>query len=229
MSSLRQLYENFSRDELLQVNQENLHNLFHEHVSDWELNNRLVIERLVSKEEAKFMREMADKYAFPGEGYHGVYQPHNKKEHYLSYGFEAKDRIFDPELDPVFDVRRSILSLVRTYYNNPRIEIMLSQLAIRRTLLDTPDYQVDPPMSHPYHLDISPEDTEIRTHTGVLFLNDDFLGGNFMFQASDKTPFRAIAPSTGRFICFEAPGIYHGTSHIYNGERFVLIFWFTIR
>lgn len=63
-----------------------------------------------------------------------------------------------------------------------------------------------------------------RTHAGVLYLNDDYLGGETFFP--DHGP-HFIKPKKGKFSLFPAGWQYrHGVSTVV-GQRYTMPIWFT--
>jgi hypothetical protein len=73
--------------------------------------------------------------------------------------------------------------------------------------------------------DGSPNYVSWRTHSAVMYLNDDYLGGEFYFK---KELPKLIKPQKGLLVAFTA-GINHthGVQMIRAGTRYAMPMWFT--
>jgi predicted 2-oxoglutarate/Fe(II)-dependent dioxygenase YbiX len=60
-----------------------------------------------------------------------------------------------------------------------------------------------------------------RHYSCILYLNDDFTGGETFFESGYKTK-----PTTGSLVVFPA-GMKHGVKEVTSGTRFTLAMWFT--
>jgi len=68
-----------------------------------------------------------------------------------------------------------------------------------------------------------PNDTPFRTHSSIIFLNDDFEGGQFYFQK-----FGDIIPQKGTLIIFPSDIKYaHGVRKVYKHNRYTIASWYT--
>ena len=56
---------------------------------------------------------------------------------------------------------------------------------------------------------------------GILYLNDDFQGGQTFFEASG----RAIEPRTGRLLVFPGAALRHGVHPVTAGDRYTASMW----
>lgn len=68
-----------------------------------------------------------------------------------------------------------------------------------------------------------------RDYSAILYLNDDFDGGEFFFVEDWKRRVRSIIqPRCGRMVAFSAGGEnLHGVRGIRNGKRCAVALWFT--
>ena len=70
------------------------------------------------------------------------------------------------------------------------------------------------------------EDTDGRNRTSLynsmLYLNDDFRGGEFITEQGVK-----IEPRVGTLTFFNGNDIRHGVAPFYGNDRFTIIFWWS--
>ena len=63
-----------------------------------------------------------------------------------------------------------------------------------------------------------------RSHSAVLYLNQDYEGGETVFRDQNVN----IFPETGKLLMFPAGYDFsHGVNQIENGDRYTLAMWFT--
>lgn len=72
------------------------------------------------------------------------------------------------------------------------------------------------------HSDNKKDYNNMLTHSGILYLNENFLGGEINFPEYDMQ----YAPKTGDLVMFES-GIEHSVSTITSGKRYTLSMWHT--
>jgi len=70
---------------------------------------------------------------------------------------------------------------------------------------------------HDYHIDISSSKT---IFSSIIYLNDNFLGGETVFE--DFT----ITPKQGRLLFFDGINNYHGVKEVISDIRYVVAAWF---
>lgn len=79
--------------------------------------------------------------------------------------------------------------------------------------------------AHPAHFDERAGDYGM--FTTVLYLNDDFDGGNtFINLDSGRIE---IEPKAGRLVAYNGHKLEHGVTDISNGVRYTLPIWYTVR
>ena len=68
-----------------------------------------------------------------------------------------------------------------------------------------------------------PNNTSFRTHSSIIFLNDDFGGGQFYFKK-----FGNVIPKPGTLIIFPSDIKYaHGVRKVYKHNRYTIASWYT--
>jgi predicted 2-oxoglutarate/Fe(II)-dependent dioxygenase YbiX len=66
--------------------------------------------------------------------------------------------------------------------------------------------------------------TPWRTHSAIVYLNDDFIGGELVFTKLDE----AILPRQGMLVAFPAgPKFEHGVGVVRRGDRYTMPSWYT--
>ncbi|RUS82121.1 hypothetical protein EGW08_010133, partial [Elysia chlorotica] len=68
--------------------------------------------------------------------------------------------------------------------------------------------------------------TYIFLLSAILYLNDDFEGGEFFFAHANQTEQVSVRPKCGRLVAFNA-GHFHGVKAVKRGQRCALALWFT--
>ncbi|KAK3755635.1 hypothetical protein RRG08_014602, partial [Elysia crispata] len=92
-------------------------------------------------------------------------------------------------------------------------------------------------LSHPVHADncnLMPDGSCLkeypsffnRDYSAILYLNDDFEGGEFFFAHANKSEQVSVRPKCGRLVAFNA-GHFHGVKAVKKGQRCALALWFT--
>lgn len=68
-----------------------------------------------------------------------------------------------------------------------------------------------------------PNFTPHRTHSSILFLNDNYSGGNFYFEKYGE-----VKPESGKLLVFPADIDYaHGVTKVLKGKRYTIASWYT--
>ena len=65
--------------------------------------------------------------------------------------------------------------------------------------------------------------------SSVLYLNEDYVGGNFIFADPDKSIKAELSPKPGRLVAFHN-GVHnlHGVKAVTSGRRCALAMWYTM-
>jgi hypothetical protein len=85
------------------------------------------------------------------------------------------------------------------------------------------------PHSDNSDFDGNPTSFEINKYVGILYLNDNYEGGNLYFTSHEdiNTPVLEISPAAGSYVVFPG-GVenIHGVSEILSGTRYTMVsFW----
>ncbi|KAM4033529.1 prolyl 3-hydroxylase 3 [Anomaloglossus baeobatrachus] len=129
--------------------------------------------------------------------------------------------------------------LTQSYFEAKTLHFSYSQLVCRSAIEGGQEGRSD--LSHPVHADnciLDPEEKECwreppayihRDYSGMLYLNDDFLGGDLFFTELDGTTLRAeVRPRCGRLVLFSSGGENaHGVHAVTQGRRCAIALWFT--
>ncbi|XP_073409063.1 prolyl 3-hydroxylase 3 [Dendrobates tinctorius] len=129
--------------------------------------------------------------------------------------------------------------LTQSYFETGTLHFSYSQLVCRSAILGEQEGRSD--LSHPVHADnciLDPEEKECwreppayihRDYSGMLYLNDDFLGGDLLFTEMDGTTVAAeVRPRCGRLVLFSSGGENaHGVRAVTQGRRCAIALWFT--
>ncbi|XP_060578759.1 prolyl 3-hydroxylase 1-like isoform X3 [Ruditapes philippinarum] len=184
-----------------------------------------------------------------GDGYHDnrstskFVSPYTQSESFEGLNISkslqlVKERTVLPETLHLFlDASEHSRLLVEKYLNLTRPLYFDYTHLVCRTAVDgdTDDREAD--LSHPVHFDngmIQPDGSCIpdafayvqRNYSGVLYLNDNFEGGQFFFAHKNKSEQISVKPQCGRFVAFNA-GDYHGVKAVVKGQRCAIAMWFT--
>jgi hypothetical protein len=114
-------------------------------------------------------------------------------------------------------------NLVKAHFGLPFLWLDYGHLVFREPVEGAASEADD--FSHPWHFDNQSD--KHRTHTAILYLNDDFEGGLTRFKETDFGPFREIQPEPGKLAAFDVDKNSHGVSKLRSGKRYVLNMWFS--
>lgn len=132
-----------------------------------------------------------------------------KIEQGYNYTFKAVVSIFDRK--PVDEFTRTQVSKILRYMPN---DVIPQRAHIEHRTQE-----------HPAHFD--DKAGAWGMFTTVLYLNDDFDGGNTFINLD--TGRVEIEPKTGRLVAYNGHKLEHGVTDISNGVRYTLPIWYTIR
>ncbi|XP_043917827.1 prolyl 3-hydroxylase 1 [Protopterus annectens] len=208
---------------------------------------RVVLDDVISDEECRELLRLANAASSTGDGYRGSHSPHtpNEKFHgvtvYKALKLGQEGKVPQKSAWSYYNVTEKARKLVESYFRleNP-LYFSYSHLVCRVAVEDKQESRSD--LSHPVHVDNcilnsealdckkeSPAYTE-RDFSAILYLNDDFEGGNFIFTELDaKTVTANVRPQCGRLVGFssgrENP---HGVEAVTQGQRCAVALWFTL-
>ncbi|KAJ3639489.1 hypothetical protein Zmor_002848 [Zophobas morio] len=208
--------------------------------------NRFVSEGLASTEECKTLVNIAKMFAITGDGYEGKRSPHTVMEKFSGFTLNrATLLVYVGLLDPKYlklylDLtERAKLRIQEFFQVKKKLYFSYTHLVRRSPLPDSPTNRTD--LSHPIHADncivlddnyckkSSPAYTW-RDYSAIIFLNDDFEGGEFIFSAdlNAEEVQGVVKPKCGRMVAFSS-GFenLHGVRAVTKGSRYGIGVWFT--
>lgn len=104
-------------------------------------------------------------------------------------------------------------------HENTSVDIETLQLVRWR-----PGDKLDPPHADAEHLDGSPHPYSNRHYSALIYLNNDFMGGEIFFPNQNFTP--VIAP--GMLVNFTGTLKHlHGVTEVTSGLRYTMVMFFT--
>ncbi|MEJ1283299.1 hypothetical protein NN561_014268 [Cricetulus griseus] len=156
-----------------------------------------------------------------------------------SFGYEGRVPLKSARL--FYDISEKARKIVESYFMlNSTLYFSYTHMVCRTALSGQQDRRND--LSHPIHADnclLDPEANEcwkeppaytFRDYSALLYMNDDFEGGEFIFTEIDaKTVTASIKPKCGRMISFSSGGENpHGVKAVTRGQRCAVALWFTL-
>ncbi|ELW50905.1 Prolyl 3-hydroxylase 2 [Tupaia chinensis] len=156
-----------------------------------------------------------------------------------SFGYEGRVPLKSARL--FYDISEKARKIVESYFMlNSTLYFSYTHMVCRTALSGQQDRRND--LSHPIHADnclLDPEANEcwkeppaytFRDYSALLYMNDDFEGGEFIFTEMDaKTVTASIKPKCGRMISFSSGGENpHGVKAVTKGQRCAVALWFTL-
>jgi hypothetical protein len=187
---------------------------------------RLLHENFISPTECKDMIALVENYGAVGDGYGGNPHPHTATEVFGGYSFEgfkrSKPKIVPGHLETLAIMLRA-RDLLKKHFGLPFLWMEYGHLVFREPV-ENATIEADD-VSHPWHFDNQSDKT--RTHTAILYLNDEFQGGLTRFKETDFGPYREVQPEPGKLAAFDVDKNAHGVSKLVSGKRYVLNMWFS--
>uniref|UniRef100_A0A6P7GKK4 procollagen-proline 3-dioxygenase n=1 Tax=Diabrotica virgifera virgifera TaxID=50390 RepID=A0A6P7GKK4_DIAVI len=214
--------------------------------SDLKGAKRVVIDGMTTPKECKSLMEIAKYYAVIGDGYEGK-SPHTKLEKFEGITFNRAlflsyyKMLNLKHLHTFFEVTEKAKELIKVHFKlKGELYFSYTQLVCRSARPDSPTNRTD--FSHKIHADnciIMENMTCFRTYpaftwrdySAILYLNDDFKGGEFVFSADavGKKIQSKIRPKCGRLVAFSSgPENLHGVKAVKRGTRCAIGMWFTL-
>ncbi|XP_050584076.1 prolyl 3-hydroxylase 1-like isoform X1 [Bombus affinis] len=209
--------------------------------------NRYVADGFLNSTECESMMQFATMTAVEGDGYSENKSPHSKYEKFegITVGRAALMVYFGqikPEwLELLLEKTEQVRDHVERYFglNHRHLYFTYTHLVCRTALPDSPVDRDD--LSHQVHADnclLKDRDVCLREspayiwrdYSAILYLNDDFQGGEFFFTKDRvvRTMDNVVSPHCGRIVAFSAgKENLHGVRGILRGKRCALALWFT--
>ncbi|CAK9805831.1 Prolyl 3-hydroxylase 1 [Anthophora quadrimaculata] len=208
--------------------------------------NRYVADGFLNSTDCESLMKFAYINAVEGDGYNENKSPHSKYERFegitigrtaLMVYFGKIDRKW---LELLLEKTELVREHVEKYFGlHQHLYFSYTHLVCRTALPDSPVDRDD--LSHQVHADnclLRDKDTCLREspayiwrdYSAILYLNDDFQGGEFFFAKDSVTRELdyVISPRCGRMVAFSAGGEnLHGVRGVIRGRRCALALWFT--
>ncbi|CAD7690892.1 unnamed protein product [Nyctereutes procyonoides] len=208
---------------------------------------RVLLDNVLSEEQCRELHSVASGIMLVGDGYRGKTSPHTPNEKFegatvlkaLKFGYEGRVPLKSARL--FYDISEKARKIVESYFMlNSTLYFSYTHMVCRTALSGQQDRRTD--LSHPIHADnclLDPEANEcwkeppaytFRDYSALLYMNDDFEGGEFIFTEMDaKTVTASIKPKCGRMISFSSGGENpHGVKAVTKGQRCAVALWFTL-
>ncbi|KAM8734194.1 prolyl 3-hydroxylase 3 isoform 1-T2 [Acanthopagrus schlegelii] len=208
--------------------------------------NRVVLDGVMTEKECDRILRLAAAAGTVGDGYRGRRSPHTPHETFegltvlraVKLAQEGLVNQSDAKLLHELGERATVL--LHSYFRSPSgLFMSFSHLVCRSAVAGDQEGRLD--LSHPVHVDnclLEPETKQCwreppafihRDLSAILYLNDNFDGGELFFTNRDaKTVTARVKPSCGRLVGFSSgPVNPHGVTAVTSGRRCALALWFT--
>ncbi|KAL0978433.1 hypothetical protein UPYG_G00170330 [Umbra pygmaea] len=188
---------------------------------------RVVLDGFISEDECRELTRLSNAAALKGDGYRGRPSPHSPSENFQGVTILKTIKLGQEGTVPLksarlfFNTSEKVRGVVESYFRLESLFTLspthtwsaaLQSMRSRRTCIKEP-----PAYTH-------------RDYSAILYLNDDFEGGDFIFTELDaKTVTAEVRPQCGRVVGFgagkENP---HGVRAVTKGQRCAVALWFTL-
>uniref|UniRef100_A0A3Q1FFG2 procollagen-proline 3-dioxygenase n=1 Tax=Acanthochromis polyacanthus TaxID=80966 RepID=A0A3Q1FFG2_9TELE len=208
---------------------------------------RVLLDGVITDDECMELQRLANAAATKGDGYRGRPSPHTPNEMFQGVTFLKAVKLGQEGTVPLksaglfFDLSEKVRKVVESYFSlDTPLYFSYSHLVCRSAIEEKQEGRDD--LSHPVHVDNCLLVSELnecikeppaythRDYSAILYLNDDFEGGKFIFTELDsKTITAEVHPQCGRVVGFgagkENP---HGVKAVTKGQRCAVALWFTL-
>nr|XP_033778177.1 prolyl 3-hydroxylase 1 isoform X2 [Geotrypetes seraphini] len=208
---------------------------------------RVVVDGFLSADECHQLQILATASAKVGDGYGGKTSPHTPHENFtgvtvyraLKLGQERKVPMRSALL--YYNATDKVRRVVASYFRlDTPLHFSYSHLVCRTAIEGKQEGRKDE--SHSVHVDNCILNAEalmcvkdypaytFRDYSAILYLNEDFEGGNFYFTELDaKTVTAEVRPQCGRVVGFSSGSENpHGVKAVTKGRRCAVALWFTL-
>ncbi|XP_008408491.1 prolyl 3-hydroxylase 1 [Poecilia reticulata] len=208
---------------------------------------RVLLDEVISDDDCRELQRLSNAAALKGDGYSGHPSPHTPSEMFqgvtilkaIKLGQEGKVPLKSARM--FFDLSEKVRKVLESYFRlDTPLYFSYSHLVCRSAVDEKQEDRKD--LSHPVHVDNcvlvsdlnqckkEPPAYTHRDYSAILYLNDDFEGGEFIFTELDaKTVTAEVHPRCGRVVGFgagkENP---HGVRAVTKGQRCAVALWFTL-
>ncbi|XP_049628110.1 prolyl 3-hydroxylase 3 [Suncus etruscus] len=205
---------------------------------------RVVLDGLLTPAECGELLQLAEDAA--GAGVQGRRSPHTPHERFqgLTVLKAAKlaqaGTVRGQGARLLLEASERVRTVTQAYFSPERpLHLSFTHLVCRSAIEGEQSQRMD--LSHPVHADncvLDPDTGECwqeppaytyRDYSGLLYLNDDFQGGNLFFTERDALTVKAqVHPRCGRLVAFSSGGENpHGVWAVTRGRRCALALWHT--
>ncbi|KAJ7985201.1 hypothetical protein DPEC_G00349620 [Dallia pectoralis] len=208
--------------------------------------NRVVLDGVLDQKECDTVLRLATAAASAGDGYRGRRSPHTPHEKFegltvlRAVKLTQDGMVNQSDAKLLLEMGDTVRTLLSSYFRSPSdLYFSYTHLVCRSAITGNQKGRLD--LSHPVHVDnclLEPETRQCwreppalthRDLSAVLYLNDDFEGGELFFTDRDaKTVTARVKPTCGRLVGFSSgPVNPHGVTAVTAGRRCALALWFT--
>ncbi|XP_060124696.1 prolyl 3-hydroxylase 3 [Zootoca vivipara] len=208
---------------------------------------RVVLDRVLTESECKDILRLAKAAGGTEGGYRGRRSPHTPHEKFegltvlkaLQLAEESTVSWRDAKL--LLQASEKSRKIVESYFTPGKdLYFSFTHLVCRTAAEGEQESRMD--LSHPVHADnclLDPEGNTCwreppayiyRDYSAILYLNDDFQGGNLFFTEMDAVTVTAeVRPKCGRLVAFSSGGENpHGVWAVTRGRRCAIALWYTL-
>ncbi|XP_068567975.1 prolyl 3-hydroxylase 1 [Cebidichthys violaceus] len=208
---------------------------------------RVLLDGVIGEDECRELQRLSNSAALKGDGYRGRPSPHSPSEMFQGVTVLKAVKLGQEGAVPLksarlfFDLSEKVKKTLESYFRlDAPLYFSYSHLVCRSAIDEKQGHRED--LSHPVHVDNCLLVSELnecikeppaythRDYSAILYLNDDFEGGEFIFTELDaKTVTAEVRPQCGRMVGFgagqENP---HGVRAVTVGQRCAVALWFTL-
>ncbi|XP_075869421.1 prolyl 3-hydroxylase 1 isoform X6 [Nelusetta ayraudi] len=207
---------------------------------------RVLLDAVITDDECRELQQLSNAAALKGDGYRGQ-SPHSASEMFqgvtvlkaVKLGQEGKVPLKSARL--YAELSEKVRKVLESYFKlETPLYFSYTHLVCRSAIEEKQADRKD--LSHDVHADNcllvsemnecikEPPAYTHRDYSAILYLNDDFEGGDFFFTELDaKTVTAEVRPRCGRVVGFgagkENP---HGVRAVTRGQRCAVALWFTL-
>uniref|UniRef100_A0A2K5XIL0 procollagen-proline 3-dioxygenase n=2 Tax=Mandrillus leucophaeus TaxID=9568 RepID=A0A2K5XIL0_MANLE len=209
---------------------------------------RAVLDGLLTPAECGVLLQLAKDAAGAGarSGYRGRRSPHTPHERFegltvlKAAQLARAGTVGSQGAKLLLEVSERVRTLTQAYFSPERpLHLSFTHLVCRSAIEGEQEQRMD--LSHPVHADncvLDPDTGECwreppaytyRDYSGLLYLNDDFQGGDLFFTEPNALTVTArVRPRCGRLVAFSSGGENpHGVWAVTRGRRCALALWHT--
>uniref|UniRef100_A0A8C3VWP2 procollagen-proline 3-dioxygenase n=1 Tax=Catagonus wagneri TaxID=51154 RepID=A0A8C3VWP2_9CETA len=209
---------------------------------------RAVLDGLLTPAECGVLLQLAKDAAEAGarSGYRGRRSPHTPHERFegltvlKAAQLARAGAVGGQGAQLLLEVSERVRTLTQAYFSPERpLHLSFTHLVCRSAIEGEQAQRMD--LSHPVHADncvLDPDTGECwreppaytyRDYSGLLYLNDDFQGGDLFFTEPNALTVTAqVRPRCGRLVAFSSGGENpHGVWAVTRGRRCALALWHT--